>query len=197
MLRKLEHGNWKHNLVDFERPGDKVWGQSIDFKGRMSSMRSMEAFDYFRRTSKGEGFKGSEIWEVTKLSPDVSLSGYHNAFLHYELKGLVRDYFHQVRATRSRCTRRNIGVSFVGQEECAAFLRHWIEESVDVIKMKRWELFPHEKFYSPGSAFNSSIRNNPMHSGRVERGIEGHVPSRSLTNGGGRGASQVKIISRS
>ena len=71
MLRKLEHGNWKHNLVDFERPGDKVWGQSIDFEGRMSSMRSMEAFEDFRRTSKGEGFKGSEIWEVTNLSPEM------------------------------------------------------------------------------------------------------------------------------
>ena len=71
------------------------------------------------------------------LSPDVSLSGYHNAFLYYKLEGLVRDHFHQVRATRSHCTRRNLGVFFVGQEECAAFRRHWIEEAVDVLKLKR------------------------------------------------------------
>ena len=189
MLGKLEHGNWTNNLIDFKRPGDAVWGESIDFEGRMSLMRAMEAFGDFQRTFKGEGFKGCmeplrSIWEATNLSPDVSLSRYHNAFLHYKLEGLVRDYFHEVRATRGRFARRTPGASLVGQGECAAFLRLLMEEFVDAIMMKRWEQVPHEEFYSPGSAY-SSVRNNPLRPRRVEKSIEGRVLARSLTGGGG------------
>jgi len=72
------------------------------------------------KTFKGEGLKGIKeplcsIGKASNRASDVSLSRYHNAFLHYKLEGLVRDYFHEEQVTSDRCTWRNFGASPVSK----------------------------------------------------------------------------------